>query len=78
MKNIKIFLSQMKQTIKNYLYLELVIITSFIIFSSAILFPVFYINNILFAILYLIIPCPLIIIGIYKIVLILYDKISKL
>ena len=67
----------MKQIIKNCLYLELVIITLFVIFSIG-LFPIIYINNVLFGILYLVIPYPLIIIGIYKIVFILYDKISKL
>lgn len=54
------------------------IIALSIIFSSAILFPLFYINNVLFTILYLIIVWPLIMIGIYQVLIILYDKISKL
>lgn len=68
----------MKQIIKNYLHLMLSIIALSIIFSSAILFPLFYINNVLFTILYLIIVWPLIMIGIYQVLIILYDKISKL
>lgn len=67
----------MKQIIKNYLYLELAIITLFVIFSIG-LFPIIYINNVLFGILYLVILYPIITLGLYKIVFILYDKLSKL
>lgn len=67
----------MKQTIKNYLYLELGIITLALIIYSSVL-PLLYIDNVLFAILYFVIPCPLIMFGIYKIVVILYTKINEL
>lgn len=67
----------MKQTIKEYLRFTLGITTTFIIICSGML-PISYIDNILFAILYLVIPWPLILIGIYKIVVILYNKIDKL
>ncbi len=65
----------MKQTIKDYLFLLLVII-SFAIVIYITLIPVLYINSLLFAILYFIIPCPLIMLGIYKIVAKLYYKIK--
>lgn len=67
----------MKQTIKNYLYLELGTITLFVIFSIG-LFPIIYINNVLFGILYLVILYPIITLGIYKIVVIVLNKIDKL
>ena len=67
----------MKQTIKDYLYLELGIITLAIIICSSIL-PLLCIDNVLFAILYFVILCPLIMLGIYEIVVILYNKINKL
>lgn len=67
----------MKQIIKDYLYLELGIITLVDIICVG-LFPVIYIDDVIFAILYFIIPCPLIMLGIYKIVVILYNKINKL
>lgn len=67
----------MKQIIKEYLRFTLVITTTFIIICSGVL-PISYIDNILFTILYLVIPWPLILLGIYKIVVILYNKIDKL
>ena len=66
----------MKQIFKLYLYIELIFITLFIIIGIF-LIPVLYINNVLFAILYFII-LPLILLGTYKTVFILIDKISKL
>lgn len=57
----------MKQIIKDYLYLELGIIVLAIIIVGGI-FPIMYIDNVAFAILYLIILYPLIMLGIYKIV----------
>ena len=62
---------------KENLLFVLIIIAIILIICVGLL-PILHINNVLFAILYLVIPYPLIIIGIYKIVFILYDKISKL
>lgn len=76
MKSIKIFLIQMKQTIKNYLDLLLAIITLFVIFSIG-LFPIIYLDNVL-AILYFAILYPIITLGLYKVVIILYIRINKL
>lgn len=67
----------MKQAIKGYLYLELGIITLAIIICVG-LFPVIYTDDVIFAILYFVILCPLIMLGIYEIVVILYNKINKL
>lgn len=67
----------MKQTYKEYLIFVIAVI-AIIINLCACLLPILHINNVLFALLYLVIPHPLILIGIYKIVFILYDKISKL
>ena len=67
----------MKQIIKDYLYLELAIIAIVIIISIAI-FPLIFINNILLSILYIVIIYPLIMLGIYKIVVKLNTKTSKL
>lgn len=61
---------------ENLLFVLIIIAIIFIICAG--LLPILHINNVLFAILYLVIPYPLIIIGIYKIVFILFDKISKL
>lgn len=66
---------QMKQTIKNYLDLALAIIILFVIFSIG-LFPIIYMNNVL-ANIYLAI-CPIILVGLYKIVIILYIRINKI
>lgn len=66
----------MKQTFKLYLYIELIFITLFIIIGIC-LIPVLFINNVLFAILYFII-LPLILLGTFKILVILYNKIDKL
>lgn len=63
----------MKQIIKDLLYLELVTIMMAIIIGIA-AFPLIYIDNVLFAILYLIIIYPLMMLGIYKIVVTLYTK----
>lgn len=67
----------MKQTIKEYLRFTLVITTTFIIICSGVL-PIIYINNILFTILYLVIPWPLILLGIYKIEVRSHTIIDKL
>ena len=67
----------MKQIYKEYLIFIVAVITIILIICCALL-PISHMNNLLFALLYLIIPYPLIIIGIYKIVFILIDKISKL
>lgn len=67
----------MKQIIKDYLYLQLVIITITITIGIAIL-PLIFINNILLSILYIVIIYPLIMLGVYKIVVILNAKIGKL
>ena len=61
---------------ENLLFVLIIIATIFIVCAGVL--PILHINNVLFALLYLIIPYPLIIIGIYKIVFILYDKINKL
>ena len=66
----------MKQTIKNYLDLLLAIITLFVIFSIG-LFPIIYLDNVL-AILYFAILYPIITLGLYKVVIILYIRINKL
>lgn len=63
----------MKQIIKDYLYLQLAIITITVIIGIAIL-PLIFINNILFSILYIVIIYPLIMLGIYKIVVKLNAK----
>lgn len=67
----------MKQIIKDCLYLELGTIIIAIIIGIAV-FPLIFIDNILFAILYLVIICPLIMLGVYKIAVILNAKIGKL
>ena len=67
----------MKQTIKCYLILVIISIAIILILCACLL-PMLHINNLLFALLYLVIPYPLILIGIYKIAFILIDKISKL
>lgn len=67
----------MKQIIKDCLYLELRTIMIAIIIGIAV-FPLIFIDNILFAILYLVIICPLIMLGVYKIAVILNAKIGKL
>ncbi len=63
----------MKQIIKEYLYLKAGIIILAILIAS-IAFPIMYITNGVFAILYLAIIYPLIMQGIYKILVILYLK----
>lgn len=67
----------MKQIIKDYLYLQLAIITITVIIGIAIL-PLIFINNILLSILYIVIIYPLIMLGVYKIVVILNAKTGKL
>lgn len=67
----------MKSTTKEYLIYVIAVIAIIFIICAGLL-PILFINNVLFALLYLVILYPLIIIGIYKIVFILYDKISKL
>ncbi len=67
----------MKQIIKDYLCIELAIITIAIIIGIAV-FPLIYIDNVLFAILYLVIIYPLIMLGVYKIAVILNAKTGKL
>ena len=67
----------MKQIIKDYLYLELVIIAIVIIISIAI-FPLIFINNILLSILYIVVIYPFIMLGVYKIVVKLNAKTGKL
>lgn len=66
----------MKQPIKDYLDLLLAIITLFVIFSIG-LFPIIYLDNTL-AILYFAILYPIITLGLYKVVIILYIRINKL
>ena len=61
---------------ENLLFVLIIIATIFIVCAGVL--PILYINNVLFALLYLVTLYPLIIIGINKIVFILYDKISKL
>lgn len=63
----------MKQIIRLYLSFILLVIMLFINLCTF-LVPALYINNILFVILYLIIVYPLIMLGIYKITSILYNK----
>ena len=63
----------MKQIIKDYLYLQLAIITIVVIISIAI-FPLIFINNILLSILYIVIIYPFIMLGVYKIVVKLNAK----
>ena len=63
----------MKQIIKDYLYLQLAIITIAVIISIAI-FPLIFINNILLSILYIVIIYPFIMLGGYKIVVKLNAK----
>ena len=63
----------MKQIIKNYLYLQLAIITIAITIGIAI-FPLIFIDNILLSILYIVIILPLIMLGVYKIAVILNAK----
>lgn len=67
----------MKQIYKEYLIFVIAVITIILILCAGLL-PILHINNVLFAFLYLVIPYPLILIGIYKIVVILYNKIDKL
>ena len=67
----------MKHIIKNFLYLELGTIMIAIIIGIAV-FPLIYIDNVLFAILYLVIIYPLIMLGVYKIAVILNAKTGKL
>lgn len=67
----------MKQIYKEYLIFVIAVITIILILCADLL-PILHINNVLFALLYLVIPYPLILIGIYKIVVILYNKIDKL
>lgn len=67
----------MKPTIKEYLIFIVAVITIIFIICAGLL-PILHMNNVLFALLYLVILYPLILIGFYKIVFILIDKISKL
>lgn len=67
----------MKQIYKEYLIFVMAVIAIILILCAGLL-PILHINNVLFALLYLVIPYPLILIGIYKIVVILYNKIAKL
>lgn len=62
----------MKQTIKNYLYLVLTIISIVVIFGIG-LVPIIYINNVLFCILYLVILYPMIMLVTYKTIIELYE-----
>lgn len=67
----------MKQIIKNYLCIELAIITIFVIIGIVV-FPLIFINNILLSILYLVIILPLMMLAVCKIVVILNAKTGKL
>lgn len=67
----------MKQIIKNYLYIELAII-SIAIILSILIFPFIFINNILLFILYIVIIYPFIMLGVYKIVVKLNAKTDEL
>ena len=67
----------MKQIYKEYLIFVMAVIAIILILCAGLL-PILHINNVLFALLYLVIPYPLIIIFIYKVVFILYNKIAKL
>lgn len=66
-------LRQMKQIIKEHLYPKLGITVLAIIIAGSI-FSIMYIANGSFVILYIAILHPLIMLGIYKIVIILYTK----
>ena len=68
----------MKQIYKEYLIFIVAAVITIILIICCVLLPISHMNNLLFALLYLIITYPLIIIGIYKIVFILIDKIIKL
>lgn len=61
----------MKQTIKNYLYLVLTIISIVVIFGIG-LVPIIYINNVLFCILYLVIYTMIMLVT-YKTIIELYE-----
>lgn len=63
----------MKQIIKEHLYLKLGITVLAIIIAGSI-FPIMYIANGAFVILYIVILYPLIMLGIYKIIITLYTK----
>lgn len=67
----------MKQIYKEYLIFVIAVIAIILILCAGLL-PILHMNNVLFALLYLVIPYPLIIIFIYKVVFILYNKIAKL
>ena len=67
----------MKQIYKEYFIFIIAVIAIILIICSGLL-PILHMNNVLFALLYLVIPYPLIIIFIYKVVFILYNKIAKL
>lgn len=67
----------MKQIIKDYLYLELGVIILAIVIGCGLL-PIIFIDNVLFAILYLVVLYPLVALEIYKIVFTLYTKNNKL
>lgn len=64
----------MKQIIKVYFSFILLVIMLFINFCTF-LIPFLYIDNVLFVILYLVILYPLIALGLYKIEIVLYNKI---
>lgn len=71
----------MKQIIKDYPYLQLAIITIAIAMGIAMgiaIFPLIFIDNILLSILYIVIIYPFIMLGVYKIVVILNAKTGKL
>ena len=67
----------MKQIIKDYLYLQLAIITIAIAIGIAI-FLLIFIDNILLSILYIVIIYPFIMLGVYKIAAILNAKADEL
>lgn len=67
----------MKQIYKEYLIFVIAVIAIILIICSGLL-PILHMNNVLFTLLYLVILYPLIIIFIYKVVFILYNKIAKL
>lgn len=64
----------MKQIIKVYFSFILLVIMLFINLCTF-LVPFLYIDNVLFVILYLVILYPLVMLGIYKIEIVLYNKI---
>lgn len=68
---------QMKQIIKDYLYLQLVIITIAMIIGIAI-FPLIFIDNILLSILCIVIIYPFIMLVAYKIAVKLNAKTNYL